>query len=132
VVDLDNLEGEFDDEEDGGAQDDSDVSVKSESYEDELTAKALKEMREAAGEIVAPTPMSALSDDAEELIKAFVPKLSSKATEAVVQFVIEHLRDKHPGLCWMHHLKGGGCVEFQNYSSAQASRYVTCACLVSR
>jgi hypothetical protein len=106
VVDLDNLEGEFDDEEDGGAQDDSDVSVKSESYEDELTAKALKEMREAAGEIVAPTPMSALSDDAEELIKAFVPKLSSKATEAVVQFVIEHLRDKHPGLCWMHHLKG--------------------------
>ena len=93
VVDLDNLEGEFDDEEDGGAQDDSDVSVKSESYEDEVTAKVLKEMREAAGEVVAPTPMSALSDDAEELIKAFVPKLSGKATEAVVQFVIEHLRD---------------------------------------
>ena len=93
VVDLDNLGGEYDDEEDEHAPDDSDVSVKSETYEDEVTAKVLKEMREAAGEIAAPTPMSALSDDADELIKAFVPKLSSKATEAVVQFVIEHLRD---------------------------------------
>ena len=87
VVDLDNLGGEYDDEEDEHAPDDSDVSVKSETYEDEVTAKVLKEMREAAGEISAPTPMSALSDDADELIKAFVPKyLSSKATEAVVQF----------------------------------------------
>jgi len=98
VVDLDNLGGEYDDEEDERAPaDDSDVSVKSESYEDEVTAKVLKEMREAAGEVVAPTPMSALSDDAEELIKAFVPKLSGKATEAVVQFVIEHLRDTISG-----------------------------------
>ena len=96
VVDLDEThdEGDDDAEEDVGA-DDSDVSVKSEADEDDETAEVLKVMREAAGGYSAPAPRAAaaISDDPDELIKAFVPPLSVKATEAVVRFVIDHMRD---------------------------------------
>ena len=96
VVDLDDLHDEADvDPEEDQAEDDSDLSVKSEKYEDDDTAEVLKAMREAAGGYSAPKPRAAaaISDDPDELVKAFIPPLTVKATEAVVQFVVDHMRD---------------------------------------
>jgi hypothetical protein len=95
AVDLDELEGEYDDEEDGvdGASDD--VSVKSEP-EDGDAESLLDDLRAAAGDggARAAPPHDKLGDDPVRLLQAFVPpQMTERATMTVVKFMIEHLRE---------------------------------------
>ena len=95
AVDLDELEGEYDDEEDGvdGASDD--VSVKSEP-EDGDAESLLDDLRAAAGDGGARSapPHDKLGDDPVRLLQAFVPpQMTERATMTVVKFMMEHLRE---------------------------------------
>jgi hypothetical protein len=98
VVDLDDLEGDYDEEEDGGAADgaSSDVSVKSEHDEEYESEALLKDLRAAAGGggVPAASSRDRLSDDPVFLLKTFVPpQMTVKATTTVVKFMFEHVRE---------------------------------------
>ena len=96
VVDLDDLEGDYDDEEDGEGVSSSDASVKSEKFEDEDSESLLNDLHTAAGGGVAPAAPSRdkMRDDPVFLLQAFVPpQMTVKATTTVVRFMIEHVRE---------------------------------------
>ena len=96
MVNLDDLEGEYDDEEDGDGVTSVDASVKSEQLEDEESESLLIDLHAAAGGSAAPAAPARdrLSDDPVFLLQAFVPpQMTVKATTTVVKFMIEHVRE---------------------------------------
>jgi hypothetical protein len=95
AVDLDELQGEYDEEEDGVDGSSDDVSVKSEP-EDGDAESLLEDLRAAGGDGGARSapPHDKLGDDPVRLLQAFVPlQMTEKATMTVVKFMIEHLRE---------------------------------------
>jgi len=74
AIDLDDLEGDYDDEEDDAGDESVDVSVKSEQSEEEDGEALLEGLRAAAGGVPPAAPSrDKLSDDPLRLLEAFVP-----------------------------------------------------------